>query len=253
MAIHDWTKVDAGIFHDFHLMWIAALRRALKSRLPKGYYALAEQVTGGGNPDVLALHSPNPDEPSDHSRNDSSDLEHGGGIATATSPPKTRFHDRVDSDVYSRRARSIVIRHISGDRVVAMIEIVPPGNKWSETAFNRFKNKAHSLLLAGIHLLIVDLFPPSTRDPRGIHPQIWSGFKDGDFYRPFEKPLTLVAYLAGDSLEAYFEPVAVGDDLPDMPLFLDPDLYASVPLNETYDSAWNDVPSQYQAILSSSS
>jgi hypothetical protein len=25
MPIHDWTKVDAGIFHAFHLHWIAAI------------------------------------------------------------------------------------------------------------------------------------------------------------------------------------------------------------------------------------
>jgi hypothetical protein len=28
MPIHDWTRVDAGIFHDFHLAWIAEIREA---------------------------------------------------------------------------------------------------------------------------------------------------------------------------------------------------------------------------------
>jgi len=46
MPIHDWTKVPAGIFHDFHAAWIIELRNALNDGfLPSGYYALAEQVT----------------------------------------------------------------------------------------------------------------------------------------------------------------------------------------------------------------
>ncbi len=47
MAIHDWTRVDAGVFHDFHLAWIGELRRVLNSGLlPPDYYALAEQIAG---------------------------------------------------------------------------------------------------------------------------------------------------------------------------------------------------------------
>ena len=36
MPVHDWTRVDAGVFHDFHNVWIAFLRNALNSGvLPK--------------------------------------------------------------------------------------------------------------------------------------------------------------------------------------------------------------------------
>ena len=39
MPIHDWTKVEAGIFHDFHSDWIQVLKRALNSGLlPPQYY-----------------------------------------------------------------------------------------------------------------------------------------------------------------------------------------------------------------------
>ena len=56
MPIHDWTKVGAGIFHDFHQTWIIEIKRALNAGLlPAGYYALAEQIAGGLGPDVLAL------------------------------------------------------------------------------------------------------------------------------------------------------------------------------------------------------
>ncbi len=33
MPFHDWTRVEPGIFHDFHLAWIGELRRALNSGL----------------------------------------------------------------------------------------------------------------------------------------------------------------------------------------------------------------------------
>ena len=56
MAIHDWTRVTAGTFHDFHGAWISELRRALNGGLlPQDYYAMAEQVAGQTIPDVLTL------------------------------------------------------------------------------------------------------------------------------------------------------------------------------------------------------
>ena len=56
MPIHDWSKVIAGIFHDFHVGWIIELRIALNAGiLPTGYYALAEQVTQPFGPGVLTL------------------------------------------------------------------------------------------------------------------------------------------------------------------------------------------------------
>jgi hypothetical protein len=41
MPIHDWTRVDAGIFHAFHHGWIEELARALnRGVLPNEHYAL---------------------------------------------------------------------------------------------------------------------------------------------------------------------------------------------------------------------
>src|SRR5438270_11430377 len=57
MAVHDWTRVSDGTFHDFHYSWVLEVKRALKcGLLPKGYYVMAEQVGGDlGAPDVLTL------------------------------------------------------------------------------------------------------------------------------------------------------------------------------------------------------
>ena len=48
MPMHDWTKVEAGIFHAFHHRWISALSDVLNGgRLPADYYALPEQIAAG--------------------------------------------------------------------------------------------------------------------------------------------------------------------------------------------------------------
>ncbi len=41
MPIHDWTRVDAGIFHDFHQEWTTQIKHVLNSGImPPDFYAL---------------------------------------------------------------------------------------------------------------------------------------------------------------------------------------------------------------------
>ena len=70
MPIHDWTRVDAGLFHHFHQEWTIAISHALnRGLLPTGFFALAEQVVGGPVPDVITLGQRRPAaEPSPSSR-----------------------------------------------------------------------------------------------------------------------------------------------------------------------------------------
>ena len=244
MPIHDWTRVDAGIFHHFHLSWIDAIARALNGGLlSPDYYALAEQITGNMIPDVLTLTRQvsgplaRPEAPS------------GGGVAVATAPPKARFHAQKQLDDYAGLAKTVVIRHRSGHRIIAMIEIVSPGNKSGQTDFAVFVLKAERALRAGIHLLIVDLFPPTARDPDGIHRAIWGEGCEGDFALPKDQRLTCVSYVGYPGAEVYLEPVAVGEKLPEMPVFLSREMYVPVPLEETYMSAWAAVPAIWQESL----
>jgi len=121
MPIHDWTRVNAGIFHDFHHGWIEELKRALnRGLLPPDYYALAEQITGGFGPDVLTLRVPRIASPGSH--------EPGGGVALAEDPPRVRFHVKREIELYAEKANAVVVRHRSNHEVIAMIEIVSPGN-----------------------------------------------------------------------------------------------------------------------------
>jgi hypothetical protein len=61
--------------------------------------------------------------------------------------------------------------------------------------------------------------------------------------------LTLVAYEAEPQPAAYVEPVAVGDMLPDMPIFLKPGYYVPAPLETTYQTAWSVFPAPLKRLL----
>jgi hypothetical protein len=60
MPVHDWTRVEAGIFHHFHNEWMPAICNTLNDGLlPEGFYALIEQHAGSYIADVLTLqHDP---------------------------------------------------------------------------------------------------------------------------------------------------------------------------------------------------
>ena len=173
MPVHDWTRVDAGIFHAFHHDWITELARALnRGVLPAAYYALPEQFAGG--PDVLTLRRPGGDGcppavvPSE------------GGVALAAVPPKVRLRMQPEANRYAAKAKAVTVRHVSDHQVVAMVEILSPGNKNNQNGLNAFVRKAHEALASGIHLLLVDLFPPGPRDPQGVHRAVWGDWHSNE-------------------------------------------------------------------------
>ena len=239
MPFHDWTRVRANRFHDFHQSWTVAICNALNTgRLPPGYFTMIEPKAVTPEPDVIALEL-NPPAPSV-----------SGGMSVELQPPKARFVTRSEAAGYPRKANRITVRHPDGD-VVAVLEIVSPGNKDSRHALDAFARKAVAFLEAGVHLLIVDLFPPGRRDPQGIHKVIWDHIHDEPFTLPPDKPLTLAAYAVGSETVAYVEPVAVGDVLPDMPIFLTGDQWVPCPLEATYQTAWEQFPAPLRGPLES--
>jgi hypothetical protein len=209
MPVHDWTRVEAGIFHDFHHGWIGEIKRALNRGLEStGLYAMVGPVAETEEPDAVELLGPIQDA----------------------------------SKWYATTKKAVTIRHISEHRVVAVLEILSPGNKSGRAALADLEYKVRSLLAGGIHVGLVDLFPPTSRDPEGIHPLIWDEDDEGIFRFDPRQPLTCASYIGGIGAEAFVEPVAVGDKLPNLPLFLCHTEYVPVPLEETYQAAFAAVP-----------
>jgi Protein of unknown function (DUF4058) len=240
MPIHDWTRVDAGLFHAFYQAWTIHLCEKLNAgALEPEYFALTEQSIRGPIPDVLTLRL---SLESDHSYGPLP------GVAVAAAPPRTRHVRRLEDKLYARKANRVTVRHRHG-QIVAVIEIVSPGNKASKAELRAFVQKTSDLIAQGVHLLVVDLFPPSKRDPQGIHKLIWDELEEEEFELPADKPLVLAAYEAGPDWVAYVEPVAVGDLLPDMPVFLRPGFYVPAPLESSYQTTWNAFPGPMKQLV----
>ena len=241
MPIHDWTRVYAGLFHDFHQSWSIRIKDALNAgMLPRGLQALVEQRTGPKETDVLAV---------DLFPESRRVREADGGLLTMESP-RTKFVQKSSKEIYADLANRLVVKQNLG-RTVAVIEIVSPGNKSSKRAFKEFVDKSVAYISSGIHLLVVDLFPPTKRDPFGIHRAIWDEFEDEDVLVEFppDKDRTLASYDAGREKAAYVEPIAVGDVLPDAALFLMEGRHIKVPLEATYQTTWSVLPRDLQVIV----
>lgn len=229
MPMHDWTRVMPGIFHDFHYSWISTIRDALNAGLlPDDYYALAEQIADGPIPDVLTLERMLPDEGA-----------------------KTPWTPEAEQQIYSQKANRVAVFHATGDRVVAYVEIVSPGNKHSDSSIRKFLAKLEEALERGCHLLVIDPHRPTVRDPNGLHARFWTevvGQPDSPGVTADES-LAAMAYRSDVVPTAYFTPFAVGGLVPEMPLFLDPDRYIDVPLEQTYQNAWTSVPARWKHVI----
>jgi hypothetical protein len=182
--------------------------------LPPGYYAFTDQSSGRIGSDVMV------------------------------SP---RMLADVDESVCN--SRRIAIRHERDDRTVAIVEVVSPQIKNSAATFQRFIKEALGMLFRQVHLLIVELQSPTPHDSMGIHNAIWSAINPDEQLTQLNKPLTLVSYSADQPITAYLDPIAVGDILRDMPLFVAPERYVSVPLESTYMTTWQIMPPHVKAAL----
>src|SRR5262245_24212235 len=107
MPVHDWTRVDAGLFHAFHQGWVCSLCDAFNTGgLPPDHFALLEPSTSELAPVELTLRL----------------------------PPES------ESAVDARKADRIAVRHQHG-HLVAVVEIVSPGNKGSRNELRAFVEK----------------------------------------------------------------------------------------------------------------
>lgn len=211
MPIHHWNRVEAGLFHAFRQRWVCEICDLLNhGQLPPEYYALLER--------------------------------------TELSTFGTRVAHETEAEVYAMRADRVGVHHVKHGQV-ALIDIVSPGHKINPRAFRHYVSNCAAVVRQGIHFLIVDLFRPSEHNTYGIHKAIWDMLIEEDHEFSQDKPLTLVSYEAGSKIAAFVEPVAIGDKLPDMPLFLEEGRYVSIQLESSYMSSWSVFPCILKPLL----
>jgi hypothetical protein len=245
MPIHDWSRVDAGIYHGFHLAWIAELRKALNAGLlPPPFSADAEQYSDGKNADVLALHrSP---------AGSTAPLSSSGLVATLalTLPADTAERTARKAKPQAQIQRRVVVRHISGHRVVAHIEIVSPRNKDRRASAEEFIAKGREAIDAGIHLAVIDLFPATRATRRGLAPGVWRKYDRVPVVAPAGRPVCVASVRAANRPQGFFKFLAFGEEWPGFPLFLTDTLSVNLPLADTYAAAFAGSPSYLREELS---
>jgi hypothetical protein len=252
MPLHNWNNVDAGIFHAFHTTWITEIQNSMNHGiLPAEYYALAEQHMGGNIADILTLRVPQSDNDSSSADSYSSDSNGGQSTTAVLARPKTTVHEIVNADNIAELARTIAIRYVSSHRVVAMIEIISPANKDREDSVAAIVGKTVRALSQGIHVLLVDLLKPGSYDPHGLHQRLRQACSTLESDPEDSSALSiLVSYQSfRRHFEAFIEFPKYREAIPAMPVFLSQSNYVNVPLEETYQRAWNGMPAFWRGVV----
>ena len=245
MAIHDWTRVDAGTWHSFHFSWVAEIDRVLNCGvLPEGYYCQPEMPPPLVAPDFLGHLSPG----------DGIRMDGDSTVAPLKSPPRVSVQRTASPDILiAGRGRTLAIRNERGDRLVALLELTSPSNKDRPRSVAAFADKAAAAIEHGVHVSVIDLLPPTRHDaPHGLIPKAAEAAGLGDPEElgiPAGKPLMVAAFDADRPPSLWAEPLAVGDELPDLPVFLKPGRYVDVPLSLTYAAAWQATPKRWRDVI----
>ncbi|MBX9585587.1 MAG: DUF4058 family protein [Gemmataceae bacterium] len=221
---HHWSEL--------HGQWPGEIVRTLFDPLPPGFVAGPRVYLGSSfEVDVSVTEDDrDPDGPGG---------EGEGGTATlaAGAPTLTVTADLSDQDEYEVRVYDAERER----RLVAAVEIVSPSNKGRPDTREPFVGKVAALLRQDVCVAVVDVVSVrqanlyaellarlGRADPRlGDPPPALYAVTLSRRKPPRRRPL----------LDAWFFPMAVGEPLPTVPLWLSPDLRIELPLEPGYQEA----------------
>ncbi len=215
---HRWDAV--------HGQWPGEIVRTLFDILPAGF--VAEPKIHHGSPFEVDISMLEEDRVP-------SVQERGGSTATLTATPPLTVPVELDElDEYE-----IQVYDIERERtLVAAIEIVSPANKDRPVRREQFIGKVDSLLRQDVCVSIVDIV---TNHQTNLYAELLARFGQSD-PRLGDPPCPLYAVtLRGRKpkkrrpvLDLWFFPLAIGEPLPTIPLWLSPDLHITLPLEPSY-------------------
>lgn len=216
-------------WESFHVNWAGAIADALnEDLLPDGYFAEEHAHAGARiEIDVATFAGENSTPPN-------------GAIATRTYAPPTppltipaSFPDEFEVRVYEAEG---------GARLVAAVELVSPANKDRDSHRPAFANKCAGYLAQGIALIVVDVVTSRTAN---LHADILRLLgRTADTGLSVETELYAVAYRPivrpeGGAIDAWPVALALGKELPTVPLALNAELCLPIDLEATYTVACN--------------
>ncbi|MFO0808952.1 MAG: DUF4058 family protein [Gemmataceae bacterium] len=216
---HHWSELHGG--------WPMEIVRTLYDLLPPGFHAAPRVYLGSPfEVDVATT------EDDDRDRG----AVAGGGTATQTAlaPTFTVEADMPDQDEYE-------VRVYDDERertLVAAIEIISPSNKDRRESRDRFVVKVEALLSQDVCVSLVD--PVSIRRAN-LYADLLTRLGRVDPHLAPTPPAMYAVTLRGRKppkhrglLDAWFYPMAVGQPLPTIPIWLGPDLHVELPLEASY-------------------
>ncbi|MEX2173747.1 MAG: DUF4058 family protein [Pirellulaceae bacterium] len=216
-------------WESFHTTWASAIADALNEKwLPEGYFA-EEQLQPSARVEI------------DVATFEERDQWAGGGVAVA---PKTAWTPTSPTwtmpGTLPEGLEVLVFSGEGGPTLVGAIELVSPANKDRPATRRAFAAKCASYLHQGIGLIVVDAV---TSRSANLHNELIRLLdQPATFQQPAAMQLYAVAYRpvrrGGDDLiEIWPAELQIGQRLPDLPLWLGPDLVVPIHLETTYTSA----------------
>jgi hypothetical protein len=208
-----------------HAMWPTIMVQQLFPKLPPGYRAAPGVYLGGGYEVDLAAHTDDDPDP------------RAGGAGVATRPvaaPSLAVDIEVpDQDEFEYRV------YDPENELVAVVELVSPANKDRAETRNAFVAKCVALLEDGVSVSVVDVV---TTRPANLYVALLEQVDRTDPAADADRAhLYAVTHRwrrpAGrrTRAESWYHPLAVGDRLPELPLWLNDDLFVMLDLEASYE------------------
>jgi hypothetical protein len=229
MPLHDHFHPPWSVqrpWEGFHGAWATAIAFHLNSGvLPAEYFAMPLlQASGRVEVDVATLQEAGCTAPAN-----------GAGAATWAPPAPALVAplEGAETDLFEVQ----VLRNFGGPQLRAAIELVSPSNKDRAAARRAFAAKCAGYVRRGVSVIVVDVV---TERLANLHAEVMRALENTT--EPvWESPTHLyaVAYrgvLGGDGprLEAWPQVLTLGEPLPEVPMWLEPDLCVPLRLEESY-------------------
>jgi hypothetical protein len=223
---HSWDEL--------HGMWPAVIVQQLYPILPEGYLAAPRVHLGAAfEIDISTYKQDGP------AREQRPDQGNDGGVAVAAwappNPTLTLETELPDQDEYEVRVYDA--RH--GRRLVAAIEIVSPSNKDRPESRRAFVAKVAALLQRDVSVSLVDVV---TVRQFNLYADLLELIGRTDPMLGAEPPALYAVTVRGRKrvpkrplLDTWFYPIALGQPLPALPIWLDVDLGVFLDLETSYE------------------
>lgn len=204
----------------FHAQWAGCIAADLNRRLPKRFLAEAPLYLGSAvSADVAEHESRDGNGFTNGAAANGSDAN--GGVAVATelyAPPATA----LSMPAHFPTEIKVEVKEVTPEyRVVAVVELVSPGNKKEAGERERFAAKCLSYLGTGIGLVVLDVVTERHWNLHNLMVRLAE--KDPKFEMPGDPPLYAVAYRPvhrnkEDLIDLWTWELGVGQPLPAVPL-----------------------------------